>query len=85
MTVEDVFSIKGRGLVVTGKIETGTLNLNDEISISRSGFARRAVVVAGIEMFRKQLTKAKAGDNVGVLLRGLTKRDVEHGDTLLGV
>jgi elongation factor Tu len=85
MTIEDVFSIKGRGLVVTGQIEAGTLNLNDEINISRSGYPNRAVVVAGIEMFRKQLTQAKAGDNVGVLLRGLDKKEVQHGDTLMGV
>ncbi len=84
MTVHDVFYIRGRGLVVTGQIEAGTLNLGDEINISRPGSASRAAVVTGIEMFRKQTSQAQAGDNVGVLLRGLEKQDVQPGDTLLG-
>jgi elongation factor Tu len=84
MTVEDVFYIRGRGTVVTGQVEAGTLNLSDEIHIRRPGALSRTVVVAGIEMFRKQLTQAQAGDNVGVLLRGLDKKDVQRGDMLMG-
>jgi elongation factor Tu len=84
MTVYDVFYIRGRGTVVTGQVEAGTLKLSDEINISRPGSASRTVVVAGIEMFRKQMTQAQAGDNVGVLLRGIDKQDVQRGDTLMG-
>jgi elongation factor Tu len=84
MTVQDVFYIQGKGIVVTGQVEAGTLNRSDEINISRPGAASRAVMVAGIEMFRKQVMQAKAGDNVGVLLRGLEKQDVQRGDTLMG-
>ena len=84
MTVADVFYIRGRGTVVTGQVESGTLNLNDEINISRPGSAAIPVVVVGIETFRKQVTQAQAGDNVGVLLRGVDKQDVQRGDTLMG-
>jgi elongation factor Tu len=84
MTIQDVFYIRGRGTVVTGQIEAGTLRLNDEIQIARSGLAQRAVMVSGIEMFRKQLTEAKAGDNVGVLLRDVQKQDIQQGDVLMG-
>lgn len=83
MTVNDVFFIRGRGTVVTGQIESGTLNVGDEIYLRRSN-SSRTVTVNGIEMFRKLLDQAKAGDNVGVLLRDLTKQDVEKGDMLLG-
>jgi elongation factor Tu len=83
MTVEDVFSIRDRGTVVTGKIESGTLHAGDEISIQRQGYAKKAVVTA-IEMFRKQLQQAKAGDNVGLLLRDIGKQDVQRGDVLVG-
>ena len=83
MTIADVFFIRGRGTVVTGQIESGTLNVNDEIYIQRSNFSKR-VTVTGIEMFRKILDQAKAGDNVGVLLRDITKQEVEKGDILLG-
>ena len=83
MRVADVFFIRGRGTVVTGQIESGTLNVNDEIYIQRSNFSKR-VTVTGIEMFRKILDQAKAGDNVGVLLRDITKQEVEKGDVLLG-
>ena len=83
MTVEDVFSIKGRGTVVTGQIESGTLRVNDEIYIRRPTSSRRTTVT-GIESFRKLLNQAQAGDNVGVLLRDVTKQDVQHGDVLLG-
>ena len=84
LTVYDVFYIRGRGTVVTGQIEAGTLKVNDEITLSRPGAENRAVVVTGIEMLRKQVNQAQAGDNVGVLLRGLEKKDVQRGDTLLG-
>ena len=83
MTVEDVFFIRGRGTVVTGQIESGTLNVNDEIYIRRPNSSKR-VTVTGIEMFRKIVDQAQAGDNVGVLLRDLTKQEVEKGDVLLG-
>jgi elongation factor Tu len=59
MTVEDVFYIRGRGTVVTGQVESGTLKLSDEINLSRPGVANRRVVVAGIEQFRKQMTEAQ--------------------------
>ena len=84
MTVADVFFIRGRGTVVTGQIEAGTLHVNDEVQIDRPGAPRRTVVVAGIEMFRKILTEANAGDNVGVLLRDVQKKDIAHGDLLIG-
>ncbi len=83
MIVNDVFFIRGRGTVVTGQIESGTLNIGDEIYLRRSNSSRK-VTVNGIEMFRKLLDQAKAGDNVGVLLRDLTKQEVEKGDVLLG-
>jgi translation elongation factor EF-Tu-like GTPase len=83
MTVADVFFIRGRGTIVTGQIESGTLNVNDEVYIQRLGTSRR-VTVTGIEMFRKTLDQARAGDNVGVLLRDITKQEVEIGDVLLG-
>jgi elongation factor Tu len=83
MTVADVFFIRGRGTVVTGQIESGTLSLSDELRINRSGATSATVVVAGIEMFRKQLTQAKAGDNVGILLRDVAKQDVQKGDLLV--
>ena len=83
MTVADVFSIKGRGTVVTGQIESGTLNVNDEIYLRRTNSSRR-VVVTGIEMFRKLANQAQAGENVGILIRDITKQDVQKGDVLLG-
>ena len=83
MTVADVFFIRGRGTVVTGQIESGTLNVNDEIYIRRPSSSKKTVVT-GIEMFRKQLNQAHAGDNVGILLRDISKQDVQHGDVLLG-
>jgi elongation factor Tu len=83
MTVNDVFFIRGRGTVVTGQIESGTLNVGDEIYLKRLNSSKQ-VTVNGIEMFRKLLDQAKAGDNVGVLLRDITKEEVEKGDILLG-
>ena len=81
MPVEDVFSIEGRGTVVTGRIERGTINLNDEIEMVGLADTTKTVVT-GIEMFNKQLDKGMAGDNAGLLLRGVKKEDVERGMVL---
>jgi elongation factor Tu len=81
MPVEDVFSIEGRGTVVTGRIERGTVNLNDECEIVGLGDTRKTVVT-GIEMFNKQLDKGMAGDNAGLLLRGTKKEEIERGMVL---
>lgn len=81
MPVEDVFSIKGRGTVATGRIEAGTVNINDEIEIVGIKPTRKTVVT-GIEMFKKQLDKGMAGDNAGILLRGIEKDDIERGMVL---
>jgi len=81
MPVEDVFSIKGRGTVATGRVERGKLNLNEEIEIVGLKDTRKSVVT-GLEMFRKTLDFTEAGDNVGVLLRGIEKDDVERGQVL---
>ena len=81
MPVEDVFSIKGRGTVVTGRIERGEVKINDTIEIVGIN-ATKSTVVTGVEMFRKQLESGIAGDNVGVLLRGVEKDDVERGQVL---
>ena len=81
MPIEDVFSISGRGTVVTGRIERGTLKLNDDVDIV--GFKPTVTTkVTGIEMFRKEMDEAQAGDNVGVLLRGIKKDEVERGQVL---
>jgi len=82
MPVEDVFSIKGRGTVVTGRIERGIINLNDEVEIVGLGKDTQKTTVTGIEMFHKQHDKAEAGMNVGLLLRGIAKEDVERGQVL---
>jgi elongation factor Tu len=81
MPIEDVFSIEGRGTVVTGKVERGILKLNDEVEIVGLKPTQKTVVT-GIEMFNKTLDEAQAGDNVGVLLRGLKKEDVERGQVV---
>ncbi len=82
MPVEDVFSIKGRGTVVTGRIETGTVKINDEVEIVGLGADPRRSVVTGVEMFHKAFPQADAGMNVGLLLRGIQKEDVERGQVL---
>ena len=82
MPIEDVFSIEGRGTVVTGRIERGTLNVGDEMEIVGLREANQKTTVTGIEMFNKQLDKGMAGDNAGVLLRGTKKEDVERGMVL---
>ena len=82
MPIEDVFTITGRGTVVTGRVERGQLKLNDEVEIVGIKDTRKTVVT-GIEMFRKQLDYAEAGDNAGVLLRGISRDDVERGQVLV--
>ncbi len=81
MSVEDVFSIKGRGTVVTGRVERGVLKVNNEVEVVGLRNTKKTVVT-GIEMFRKSLDEARAGDNVGILLRGMEKDDVERGQVL---
>jgi elongation factor Tu len=81
MSIEDVFTISGRGTVVTGRVERGALHLNDEVEIVGLKDTRKTVVT-GIEMFRKTLDEAMAGDNAGVLLRGVDRNDVERGQVL---
>jgi elongation factor Tu len=81
MPVEDVFSIKGRGTVVTGKIEQGVIKLGDEIEIVGIRDTRKTAVT-GIEMFHKLLDQGQAGDNAGLLLRGIERDDVERGQVL---
>jgi len=81
MPVEDVFSIEGRGTVVTGRIERGAININEEIEIVGLGETNKSVVT-GIEMFNKQLDQGMAGDNAGLLLRGVKKDDIERGMVL---
>jgi elongation factor Tu len=82
MPVEDVFSIKGRGTVVTGRVERGTLKKGDEIEIIGLRDESMKTVVTGIEMFHKELDQAQAGDNAGILLRGTTREEVERGMVL---
>ncbi len=81
MPIEDVFTITGRGTVVTGRVERGQLKLNDEVEIVGIKPTKKTVVT-GIEMFRKQLDYAEAGDNAGVLLRGISREEVERGQVL---
>ena len=81
MPVEDVFTIQGRGTVVTGRVERGVLKVNDEIEIVGLKDTRKTIVT-GIEMFRKTLDEARAGDNTGLLLRGVEKEDVERGQVI---
>ena len=82
MPVEDVFSISGRGTVATGRVERGQVNTNDEVEIIGLTDERRKVVVTGLEMFRKTLDYAEAGDNVGALLRGVARNEIERGQVL---
>jgi elongation factor Tu len=81
MPVEDVFSITGRGTVATGRVERGRVKVQEEIEIIGFGETRKAVVT-GVEMFRKLLDEGLAGDNIGVLLRGVAKEDIERGQVL---
>lgn len=81
MPIEDVFSIKGRGTVVTGRIDQGVINVNDEVEIVGIRDTQKSVVT-GVEMFRKTLDRGEAGDNAGILLRGIEKEQVERGQVL---
>ena len=85
MPVEDVFSITGRGTVATGRVERGTLSLNQEVEIVGLTEELRKVVVTGIEMFRKLLDEAVTGDNIGVLLRGVQRNEIERGQVIAKV
>ncbi len=82
MPIEDVFSITGRGTVVTGRVERGTVKVGDTVEIVGLADESRSTVVTGVEMFRKLLDQAEAGDNIGVLLRGIQKDEVERGQVL---
>jgi elongation factor Tu len=82
MPVEDVFTITGRGTVATGRVETGVLHVGDEVEIVGLSEEKKKVVVTGIEMFRKLLDEAQAGDNIGALLRGVQRADIERGQVL---
>ena len=82
MPVEDVFTITGRGTVATGRVERGVLRVGDEVEIVGLSEESRKVVVTGIEMFRKLLDEAQAGDNIGALLRGVQRTDIERGQVL---
>ena len=82
MPVEDVFSITGRGTVATGRVERGVLHVSDEVEIVGIKEETRKVVVTGVEMFRKLLDEAQAGDNIGALLRGVQRNEIERGQVL---
>jgi elongation factor Tu len=82
MPVEDVFGIKGRGTVVTGRIETGTVNVGDEVEIVGIHEATAKTVVTGVQMFHKDLDRGQAGDNAGCLLRGTKREEIERGQVL---
>jgi elongation factor Tu len=82
MPIEDVFGIKGRGTVVTGRVERGQIKVGEEIEIIGMREDTRKTVVTGVEMFRKLLDAGIAGDNIGCLLRGIERKDVERGQVL---
>ena len=83
MPIEDVFTITGRGTVVTGKVERGTLKVNEEVEIVGIREKSQKTTVTGIEMFRKLLDNAQAGENVGLLLRGTKREEVERGQVVV--
>ncbi len=83
ITVQDVFTITGRGTVITGQVESGEVRVGEELRIQRVNGQVGTTVVTGIEQFRKILDYAKQGDNVGILLRDVTKQDVGKGDVLI--
>ena len=82
MPVEDIFSITGRGTVATGRVERGTVKVQDTVEIVGLTEEKRQVVVTGVEMFRKLLDEAYAGDNIGLLLRGVQRNEIERGQVL---
>ncbi|MBI3624001.1 elongation factor Tu, partial [Candidatus Saccharibacteria bacterium] len=81
MPIEDIFSIKGRGTVATGRVETGVVKVNEEVEIVGIRPTKKSVVT-GVEMFKKNLDQGQAGDNVGILLRGIEREDIERGQVL---
>ena len=83
MPIEDVFAIKGRGTVATGRVERGQIKIGDEIELVGMGESATKTVVTGIEMFQKILDEGRAGDNVGILLRGVKKEDIERGQVIV--
>ena len=85
MPIEDIFSITGRGTVATGRIETGVIHVGDEVEIVGLGEEPKKTVVTGVEMFRKLLDQGEAGDNVGLLLRGIDKKEIKRGQVLAKV
>ena len=82
MPVEDVFSISGRGTVATGRVERGTVKVSDTVEIIGLSEERKSTVITGVEMFHKLLDQAEAGDNIGALLRGIAKNEIERGQVL---
>ena len=82
MPIEDIFSITGRGTVATGRIETGVIHVGDEVEIVGLGEEPKKTVITGVEMFRKLLDEGEAGDNVGLLLRGIDKKEIKRGQVL---
>ncbi|GAB3829066.1 EF-Tu/IF-2/RF-3 family GTPase [Kribbella italica] len=82
LRVEDVFSITGRGTVVTGRVLAGVIRVNDSVGVQRGGAEVLRTVVSGVEMFRRTTDQAVAGDNVGLLLKDVDKSDVQQGDVL---
>ncbi|MEG1711455.1 MAG: EF-Tu/IF-2/RF-3 family GTPase, partial [Clostridia bacterium] len=82
MPVEDVFSITGRGTVATGRVERGILKVGDEVEVIGLSEEKRKVVVTGVEMFKKLLDEAETGDNIGALLRGVQRNEIERGQVL---
>ena len=82
MPVEDVFSIQGRGTVATGRIEQGIVKVGDEVEIVGLADAPSKTTITGVEMFKKQLNQGQAGDNVGVLMRGLKRTDIQRGQVV---
>lgn len=83
ITVQDVFSITGRGTVITGQVEVGAVSVGETVTLRRLNGATGNVTITGIEQFRKMCDSAKAGENVGILLRGITKADIGQGDVLV--
>jgi elongation factor Tu len=84
LPVEDVFFITGRGVVVTGKVESGTVRVGMQVNVVRDGGVAMTTTVTGVEMFRKVLDSATTGDNVGLLLKGLGKEQLHTGDLIQG-
>lgn len=83
ITVQDVFTITGRGTVITGRVEAGSVSVGDAVTLRRVDGSERQVIVAGIEMFRKMKDIAVAGENAGILLRQVERKEIGRGDVLL--